>query len=212
MQLATRAAAVCAATAAVVAVAAPAAAGPDRRGPDRTPRPYGIEVLDLRGSGCADDTATVSLSNDNLALTVVYGDYSVELAAGQRRARKDCHISLRVRSPRGTQYAISSVDQRGFADLAGPVRGRFTADYHYARGRTVYRTARNFAPPVTDIWQDTASDLRYSRCGEDRPLHLDSSIELWGRGSDAATSFLAIDTTDADAAATTFGLRWRHCR
>ncbi|GGK20158.1 hypothetical protein GCM10010124_10950 [Pilimelia terevasa] len=222
MQFGTRAAGALGATAALLAAGAPASAGPPRHhlqpppgvaAPAPPPPPaYGIVVDRITGSGCAPDTAAVTLSADNTALTVTYGDYSVELAAGQRKARKDCRVTVRVRSPRGSQYAVTAVQQRGFADIGAHVRGTFAADYRYARGRSVYEAEKRFAAGTSGVWQDNAADLRWSRCAEDRPLHIDSSITLRGRGSDESTSFLAVDSTDADAAGTTLRLNWRNCR
>src|SRR5262245_56951679 len=76
------------------------------------------------GSGCPAGTASVALSPDQKAISLLFDQYVTE-AGGQtqkRLDRKSCNIAIPVHIPQGYSVSIFQVDYRGFVSV--PQGGR----------------------------------------------------------------------------------------
>ncbi|GGK10556.1 hypothetical protein GCM10010123_45680 [Pilimelia anulata] len=180
-------------------------------GQPRPAREYGIDVQNINGSGCRKKDTAVALSNDNLAVTVLYAGFTAEVTQKVKDARKDCKLMLKIRAPRGNRYVVTNVVQRGYADLADGAAGSLAAVYGYPGATPLYRAERTFKPGSAP-WQDTTpATQQWSDCDAHKPFRVDTDIAVTGKSDSTIGSSLTIDSTDADAASTTFGLRWEKC-
>ncbi|GGJ96106.1 hypothetical protein GCM10010123_27570 [Pilimelia anulata] len=195
-------------TAALLAgLAGPAAAAPRRDDPT-----YGIDVQKVGGTGCRQKDTVIVLSNDNMAMTVMYSGYATQLGKKAKAAHKECRIKLKLRAPKGSRYSVTGVYQRGFADIATGAAGTFTAAYGHPNSKPVYANTRRFTPQPAAVWQDnTPADLDWSPCEEKKVFLIDTDLDLKGKGAEAKDSSLTLDSSDADVA-TRFSLRWEKCR
>lgn len=172
---------------------------------------FGIDVQNIKGSGCRKKDTTVVLSNGNLALTVSYAAFTAELTGKNKDAAKECRIRLKMRAPKGHRYLVTGVVQRGFADLGEGATGRFVGDYNYPGRKPLYQATRTFAAGTSDVWQDDATaTAEWSECDQRKPFEINAAVRVSGDGEAAANSSLSIDSTDANAS-TVLRLRWEKC-
>jgi uncharacterized protein DUF4360 len=198
-----RALTILAAVAALVAapLAAPAHAAP--------PAP-GITVLSVTGSGCRAGTTAAGLSADRTALTVTYSDYVV--AGSTRPVSRNCRIDLRIDPVPGYAPTITSVDNRGFAELAAGSLAILTTTYGFRGARTRVGVGWQ-AGPYSDNWTTTdaaANGLVTGACRGSNVLDLDSALTLTSSRAGAATDFVTMDATDV-VAPSTLRLSWKRC-
>ena len=175
----------------------------------------GIDVLNVNGSGCRQHTVSVALSPDRTAFTVTYSDYFVQVVGGTRKGvTRDCRLNLRIGAVPGYSPVISSVDHRGFAEIAAGATGQQSAGYRFHGADRVAPPPRTFTGPFSDNWQVTdAADggVATGECGRSRLVDVDSSVTVTP-GTSAADdlSYLATDSTDG-VVPSTYHLDWRPC-
>ncbi|MEV7728409.1 DUF4360 domain-containing protein [Streptomyces sp. NPDC087917] len=207
----------CAAVA-LVATAAPAQAGGHTPGPiTAPPDKIVIELATVNGSGCREGTAEVAVAPDNTAFTVTYSEYLAQVGAGAPPTgfRKNCQLNLRVHVPNGFTYAIVQADYRGFASLQPGAWGQERANYYFqGMSQTAQRT-HQFNGPFNDNWQSTDrteyADLVWAPCGEKRNFNINTELRVnAGTSGPTATSFMAMDSTDASVS-TLYHLAWAVC-
>jgi hypothetical protein len=173
----------------------------------------GITVLSITGSGCRPNTTAAALTPDRAAVSITYNDYVVASAGAARFASRNCRIRLRIDPVRGSAPTITSVDYRGFADLAARSAALLTATYRFDGATSIRATARWVTGPFSDAWQVTDAaepGLVAGRCGGSSVLNIDSTLSLTSGPAGAATDLVTMDSTDA-AVPTTFRLAWRRC-
>src|SRR3954467_11503208 len=74
------------------------------------------------GSGCPGGSASVALSPDQKAISILFDQYVVEAGGAKSFARKNCNIAIPVHVPSGYSVAVMAIDYRGFVQL--PVGSR----------------------------------------------------------------------------------------
>jgi hypothetical protein len=194
--------------AAAVLVAAPLAAPAGAA----VTTPPGITVLSVTGSGCPAGTAAAALSADRTALTVTYSDYVVVAGGSTRPVSRTCRIDLRIDPVPGYAPTVTSLDNRGFADLAAGSRALLTNIYGFRGART--RVAVGWlAGPYADNWITTDASgggLVSGSCRGSHVLDLDSTLTLVSSRAGAATDQVTVDSTDV-VAPSTFRLAWKRC-
>jgi Domain of unknown function (DUF4360) len=172
--------------------------------------PPGITVLSVTGTGCRAGTAAAALSPDRTALTVTYNDYVV--AGASRPVSRNCRIDLRIDPVPGFAPTITSVDNRGFAELAAGSVAVLTTTYGFRGGRT--RVGLGWqAGPYSDNWatRDAAGNgLVAGTCRGSNVLDLDSALTLASSRAGVATDFVTMDSTDV-VAPSTLRLSWKRC-
>lgn len=173
-----------------------------------------VEVLNVNGSGCRQHTTAVALSPDGTAFTITYSAYLTQLTTGSiRQTGVDCRVNVKITAPAGYAPAITSVDYRGFADIAPGATGRHAANYRFHGGARVESAGRTFTGPFSGDWRvtDEGDGPLVGSCKGSPVLDVDSSLGL-AAGSSAAgsASYLAMDSTDG-VASITYHLVWRPC-
>jgi hypothetical protein len=173
----------------------------------------GIVVLNVTGSGCRPGTAAAALSPDRTAVTITYGDYAVPAAGSTRTVSKNCRINLRIDPVPGYAPRITSVDYRGFAQVAPGSVVRLAATYGFHGATHVESAALRLDGPFSDDWQATDAaegGVVTGRCPGSSVLDVDSTLSVTSTPAGAATDYAAMDSTDGQVP-TTFHLAWQPC-
>lgn len=177
-----------------------------------------IEVASANGSGCADNTASITISPDNQAFTISYSEYTAQVGVGAdpTEFRKNCQISLNVHVPSGYTYAIASTDYRGYYRLAAGATGVEQAGYYFQGYSGTARARHDFAGPAEGDWQTTdrvgIDSLTFLKCGDTRFLNINTELRVSAGKSDpkTTTSLMTMDSTDTSLD-TIYHLAWKKC-
>ncbi|HEY0003063.1 MAG TPA: DUF4360 domain-containing protein [Actinoplanes sp.] len=173
----------------------------------------GITVLNVTGSGCRPNTATAGLSLDRTALTIIYSAYIVPAAGSTKTVSKNCRVNLKIDPVAGYAPTITSVDYRGFAELAAGSALQLAATYGFHGATHLESAAFQLAGPFSDGWQTTdaaAGGLVTGKCTGSHVLDLDSTLSVTSKSAGAATDYVAMDSTDG-VVPNTFHLKWQPC-
>lgn len=166
------------------------------------------------GSGCPRGTASVALSPDFSALTILFDGYSAMAGGDTRKTidRKTCNIAIPVHVPQGKSVTLFTIDYRGFNSIPNGAYATFMADYFFAGV-----TGRQFEKRWNGRHEDSyiirhdlpVESLVWSRCGDDVILRANTSIfARTNRDNDEV--YTAVDTIDIDAGLI-YHLRWQDC-
>jgi hypothetical protein len=175
--------------------------------------PPGIVVLNVTGSGCRPNTTAAALSSDRTALTIIYSSYVVPAAGSTKTVSKNCRVNLKIEAVPGYAPRITSVDYRGFADVATGSVVELTATYGFHGAAHIESAALRLAGPFSDGWLATdaaESGLVTGRCHGSNVLDVDSKLSLTSTSAGAASDFTAMDSTDG-VVPNTFHLTWTKC-
>jgi hypothetical protein len=173
----------------------------------------GIVVLNVTGSGCRPHTTAAALSLDRTAVTIAYSDYLVPAAGSTRTVSKNCRINLRIDPVPGYAPTITSVDYRGFADIARGSVVELAATYGFHGAGRIESVALRLTGPFSDNWLTTdraEGGLVTGRCPGSSVLDIDSTLSVTSTPAAAATDYVTMDSTDG-VAPNTFHLTWRPC-
>jgi len=167
------------------------------------------------GTGCPAGSASVTVSPDQAAITVLFDQFSAEAGHGNQRRfdRKSCNLTIPVDVPNGYSVAIFQVDYRGYNLVPRGGMNRFDAEYFWAGSRGP-RLSRVFHGPLNDSFTLTdelvAQTLVWTPCGQSVNLRVNASM--------TANSNSRLDQTLGmiDSADITSGLiyhvQFRRCR
>lgn len=204
-------------TAALIAPASPAQADFYISPP---PGEMVIDIAAANGSGCPIKDTTIVPSQDNKAITVIYGNgtytASVGPEAGALDFRKNCQLMVNVHVPQGYTFAVASADYRGYGKLAPGASGYQQANYYFQGEMQTTRQRHDFNGPMDNDWQVSDSvgigSLSFLPCGERRFLAINTELRVSAGRSDVRkdTSFLGMDSTDASIK-TIYHLAWKKC-
>ena len=165
------------------------------------------------GNGCPAGSASVTLSPDNKALTLIFDQYSAQAGGFSGRiARKTCNIAIPVHVPQGFSVSIIAVDYRGFNALPGGAQSRFNAEYFFA-GSVGPKVARTFYGPLTSDYLINnnlqVGALVWSACGADVNLRVNTSMTAIANGANEDT-LATVDSADFKAGVV-YRFSWRRC-
>lgn len=133
------------------------------------------------GTGCPAGSASVTLSPDSSAISLLFDSYVTEAGntTGRRVDRKSCNITVPVAVPNGYSVAVFQVDYRGFNLIPRGAMNRFDVEYFWA-GSQGPRFSRMFTGPQNDNFSLTdnliAQTLVWSPCGQSVNLRVNSSM------------------------------------
>lgn len=165
-----------------------------------------VEILGATygGSGCPDQSASVSVSPDGQELSILF-DKFVTLGNNPLESRKSCNLSIPIKVPQGFQISLYDADYRGY--VAPATTATLRAEYFFAgnrgpvfsrtfRGETDYNV-RNTLATVADVW---------SACGDSVNMRVNASMAA--RGSGMAT----VDSFDLAHRGLVYHIKYRACR
>jgi hypothetical protein len=166
------------------------------------------------GTGCPAGSASVVVSPDQKALSILFDSYIVEAGYTTNRSidRKSCNLTVPVHVPQGYSISIFHVDYRGFNAIPSGGNSRFTAEYFWAGARGPTMT-KNFFGPLNQDYILTnnllASALVWTPCGASVNLRVNSSMMV--RTNTAYDQAMAtVDSADLHAGLV-YHLQWRRC-
>lgn len=167
------------------------------------------------GTGCPAGSASVTLSPDETALSILFDAYLAEAGSvtGKTVDRKSCNISIPVQVPSGYSVSIFQVDYRGFNLI--PAAGAYTrmdTEYFWAGSRGP-RFARVYSGPTADNY--TLSDglvaqtMVWTPCGASVNLRVNSSVMAQTNRRGEQT-MITVDSADLTSGLV-YHLQWRRC-
>jgi len=167
------------------------------------------------GTGCPGGSASVTLSPDETALSILFDSYLVEAGGmtGRSVDRKSCNISVPVQIPQGYSVAIFQVDYRGFNLI--PALGAYTrldTEYFWAGARGP-RFSRFYSGPRTENYTTsdnlTAQTVVWTPCGASVNLRVNSSVMAQTNRMGEQT-MMTVDSADLTSGLI-YHLQWRRC-
>lgn len=167
------------------------------------------------GTGCPGGSASVNLSPDETALSILFDSFLVEAGrtTGRQVDRKSCNISIPVEVPSGYSVAIFQVDYRGFNLI--PSSGAYTrldTEYFWAGSRGP-RFSRFYSGPRTENYTQSdglmAQTLVWTPCGASVNLRVNSSIMAQTNRQNEQT-MMTVDSADITSGLV-YHLQWRRC-
>lgn len=164
------------------------------------------------GTGCPSTSASVSLSPDQSALSILFDQYVVEAGQGRTMDRKSCNIAIPVHVPQGYSISVFQVDYRGFNSLPAGARSTFNVEYFFAGSRGV-RQSKSFFGAANGLYELTdnltAEAVVWSPCGADTNLRVNTSMLVQtNRAQQQAMS--TVDSADVTAGLV-YHVSWRRC-
>ncbi len=164
-----------------------------------------VEIRGARygGSGCPDQSASVSVSPDGQELSILFDEF-VALGSNYRESRKSCNLSIPIKVPEGFQISLYDTDYRGY--VAPGTQGRLRAEYFFAgnrgpvfqrtfRGETDYNV-RDKLVTVADVW---------SACGDSVNMRVNASMMARGQG------IATVDSFDLAHRGLVYHVKYRRC-
>ncbi|MFS4457983.1 DUF4360 domain-containing protein [Bdellovibrio sp. HCB2-146] len=167
------------------------------------------------GTGCPSGSASVTLSPDNSAVSILFDSYITEAghATGRTVDRKSCNISVPVQVPNGYSVAVFQVDYRGYNLVPRGGMARFDAEYFWA-GSQGPRISRTFMGPTNDNFSLTdnllAQTMVWTPCGASVNLRVNTSMmsKSNARGEQAMSM---VDSADISSGLI-YHIQYRRCR
>lgn len=164
------------------------------------------------GNGCPSGSASVTLSPDAKALSILFDQYSAEAGNGRSIDRKSCNIAIPVHVPSGMSVSIIEVDYRGYVSAPAGGSASFRTEYFFAGSRGPTFT-KNFNGPYDDEYTLKSNlglnAVVWSACGADVNLRVNTSmVAKSNRRMD--TTLATVDSADFKAGLI-YHLQWRRC-
>ena len=165
-----------------------------------------VEILGANygGSGCPENSASVSVSPDGQELSILFDKFAA-LGNDSTQSRKSCNLSIPIQVPQGFQISLYDADYRGY--VAPSTTGNLRAEYFFAgnrgpvfsrtfRGETDYNVRDSLAT-IANVW---------SACGNSVNMRINASMAA--RGSGMAT----VDSFDLAHRGLVYHIQYRDCR
>jgi hypothetical protein len=135
------------------------------------------------GTGCPAGSASVTVSPDQSAITVLFDQFIAEAGQANRKRfdRRSCNLTIPVDVPNGYSVSIFQVDYRGFNLIPRGGMNRFDAEYFWAGSRGPI-LSRVFYGPLNDNFTLTdallARTLIWTPCGQSVNLRINASMTV----------------------------------
>ena len=139
------------------------------------------------GNGCPERSASVTVSPDGQALTILFDKFAA-LGNNVSESRKSCNLSIPIQVPQGFQISFYDADYRGY--VSPETTGKLRAEYFFAgqRGPVFARSfngetnydVRDSLATRTDVW---------SACGASENMRINASMVARGKGMATVDSF-----------------------
>lgn len=158
------------------------------------------------GTGCPAGSASVSLTEDQQTLSILFDSFVVQAPTVQNATfdRKNCNLRIPVRVGSGFQVALIAFDYNGFAAIPSGGRGQFEARYAYVGQARPAIFRKSFRGPQVDNYslknELISTTVDWSPCsrGQDLMMVVDANIlAMTNNRMDAAQ--LSIDSLDVQA-------------
>lgn len=166
------------------------------------------------GTGCPAGSASVALSPDQTAISILFDQYVVEAGGRKTFDRKNCNIAIPVRVPNGYSVSVFAIDYRGFTGLPAGGRAQLNVNYFLAGDGQGIRTTKNFRGPRSSDYMTTdrlgLESIVWSGCGADTILRANTTM-LVQSNSRRELALGTVDSADVQAGLV-YHVQWRRCR
>jgi hypothetical protein len=169
------------------------------------------------GTGCPAGTASVSLTDDQSILSVLFDAFVAQAPLnGAQFDRKSCNLRIPVSVGPGYQVALIAFDYRGFAAIPNGGRGQFEARYAYVGQARPAIFRKSFAAGRADNYslknELISTSIDWSPCstGRDLMMTVDANILAVTNSQKQATN-VSIDSVDVTAGML-YSIRLRRCQ
>lgn len=167
------------------------------------------------GPGCPAGTASVTLSPNEDAISILFDQFVVEAGGvtGKRVDRKSCNLSIPVQIPQGYSVAVIQTDYRGFNLVPGNGgMNRLDTEYFWA-GIRGPRFSKAFRGPQADNYTESngiiAETLVWTPCGASITMRVNSSI-MTQSNQRMEQAMMTVDSADISSGLL-YHLQWRQC-
>lgn len=166
------------------------------------------------GTGCPAGSASVVVSPDDTALSVLFDSYLAEAGrpTGRTIDRKSCNLTIPVHVPQGYSVAVFHVDYRGFNALPSGGQSRFNAEYFWAGSRGPIMSRTFYGPQNQNYILSNnllARTLVWAPCGASVNLRINTSL-LAQTNSRNEQTMSTVDSADLTSGLI-YHLQWRRC-
>jgi hypothetical protein len=165
------------------------------------------------GTGCPAGTASVTLSPDQLSLSILFDQYVVEAGGSKSFDRKNCNIAIPVTVPQGYSVSVFAIDYRGFVGLPAGGRAQLAVNYFLAGDGAGIRTQKTFTGAIdSDYIKSDSLGLEaivWSACGASTNLRANTTL-LVQSNSRRQQAMATVDSADVNAGLV-YHLQWRRC-
>jgi hypothetical protein len=176
-----------------------------------------LGVPSYGGTGCPSGSASVSLTDDQRILSVLFDSFVAQAPSmqGAQFDRKACNLRIPVSVGPGYQVALIAFDYRGFAAIPNGGRGSFEARYAYVGQARPAIFRKNFAPGRADNYslrnELISTTIDWSPCstGRDLMMTVDANILAVTNSANQATN-VSIDSVDVEAGLL-YAIQLRRC-
>ena len=121
---------------------------------------------------------------------------------------------LRLNSPQGLSFAVTSLFYAGYGFLEPSMRGSFSARYGFRNGTDAGRSYREEQGPYDDLFtfedQVTQTRRTWSPCAAEHVLTVATQLSLYN-GEPAGSGYVNLSSIDGSTRVV-LGLSWRGCR
>lgn len=170
------------------------------------------------GTGCPGGSASVSITDDQSILSVLFDSFVAEAPTmnGSNFDRKSCNLRIPVSVGPGYQVALIAFDYRGFAAIPSGGRGNFEARYAYVGQRRPAIFRKSFQQGRADNYSlkneliSTTIDWTPCSTGRDLMMTVDANI-LAVTNSMQQTTNVSIDSVDVEAGLL-YAVQLRRCQ
>jgi hypothetical protein len=170
--------------------------------------------VDASGSGCPAGSWQTDVSPDGQVFTTTFSAYEVSLTPERALSVSDCTVALKLHSPQGLSFSVTSLFYRGYGFLEPSMRGSFSARYGFRGNPDAASSYREERGPYDDLFQfeDSVTHARrsWSACGTDHDLTVRTQLSLYN-GSPAGSGYVHLASIDGSTKVV-LGLSWRSCR
>ncbi|KAI8907888.1 hypothetical protein EDD86DRAFT_21917 [Gorgonomyces haynaldii] len=166
------------------------------------------------GTGCTDGTVSAIFADDRLSFTLIFDNFIASSGPGvaQTEYRKDCVLQLRLKYDTKLQYAVTSIDYRGYANLPQGMKGRLVSRYNFPNADTKMETIQPFVGPYDNDYLFStgiaAENRTYSDCKKNVHGRIVTTIAL--NGDMTKSALLGVDSQDGKLSQR-FALDWQPC-
>lgn len=174
-----------------------------------------VTGIESEGAGCPAESISTNISPDAQAFTVLFSEFQVvvEPEGRPQRVVRRCDVTAALEVPQGWQFAVVSIDQRGFADLPKGTKAKLTTSIHFTEKKAGKKVQTKLHGPYSDDFQVSkavkVAATKWSRCGGQTGLEID--MEAIVRVKKNQGALFTIDSLDGELQQT-LALKWQKCK
>lgn len=178
------------------------------------PSYFTIRSISHAGSGCPAGTVAENISPDLQAFTLLFDSYVAEFGPGVpfTAKRKNCQLLFDFDYPAGWQFALLTLDTRGYASLESGVRAVQQTRFYFQGQTQTGSLTTNLVGPIDQDYQVRdvlpATQLTFSPCGAQRALNVNTSVQLSGASN--RSGLITVDSIDGYVTHY-YAIQWRRC-